>query len=202
MSIQALIWDLEGVLLISDIGSVEQIIQKRLKVPIETIDNFFHSEFNDQVDRGEFTQEYFWLQLLDQLNLPHQQLSTINEFYYQDLYIDPDLLERIKTYRKRFKTALLSNYSEALRPMLNSRWRVDVAFNEIIISCEEKIIKPDPRIFDLTLNRLGASKEEAVLIDDREVNINGARDYGLQTVHFQTKAQALAELDVIIERHS
>ncbi|MBM3137324.1 MAG: HAD family phosphatase [Chloroflexi bacterium] len=198
MSIKALIWDLEGVLLISDIGSVEQIIQKRLDVTRAAIGDFFHSEFNDRVDKGEFTQEQYWLKLLDNLGLPHDNLSIINKHFYSDLYIDPDLLRRIKEYKKKYKTALLSNYSDVLRPLLNTQWRVDNAFDEIIISWEVKLVKPDPRIFDLTLQRLGVEKEEAVLIDDREVNIIGARKYGIHAVIFKNKEQAIEDLEKIL----
>ena len=198
MSIKALIWDLEGVLLISDFGSVEQIIQKRLSVSREAIGDFFHSEFNDRVDRGEFTQEEYWLRLLENLGLPRHNLSIIYEHFYSDLYIDPELLSRVKEYRKRFKTALLSNYSDHLRPLLETKWRVDNAFDEIIISWEVKMIKPDPEIFDYTLLRLGVAKKEAVLIDDREANIIGARNYGMHAVLFKNKNQAIDELEKLI----
>jgi putative hydrolase of the HAD superfamily len=186
------------VLLISDIGSVEQIIQKRLNVSREAIGDFFHNEYNDRVDRGEFTQEEYWLRLLDKLGLPHEKLSIINDHFYSDLYIDPELLHRIKEYRKRFKTAMLSNYSDVLRPLLKTKWQVDNAFDEIIISCEVKLVKPDPLIFDLTLQRLGVGKEEAVLIDDREANIIGARKYGLRAVFYRNKSQAIIDLEKLL----
>lgn len=198
MSIKALIWDLEGVLLISDIGSVEEIIQKRLNVSREAIGDFFHSAYNDRVDLGEFTQEQYWLHFLEKLGLPGHQLSIINEHFYSDLYIDPELLGRIKEYRKEYKTAMLSNYSDVLRPLLNSKWRVDDAFDEIIISCEVKLVKPDPRIFDLTLQRLGVQRNEAVLIDDRKTNIIGAQKYGMHAVLFKNRHQAVDELEKLL----
>ena len=202
MSIKALIWDLEGVLLVSDDRKIEAMVARNLGVSEEVIGNFFHSDFNNRVDLGEFTQEEFWLKLLDHLGMPKDRLSGINDFFYRDLYIDQDMLERIKDYRKRYKSAMLSNYSDVLRPMLESCWRVDGAFDEIIISWEVKLIKPDPRIFDLTLQRLGVKKDEAVLIDDRIVNIQGAQKYGLHTVHFQTREQALADLEELLDLHS
>lgn len=202
MSIKALIWDLEGVLLISDERKIEATVAKNLGVTEEAIGNFFHSEFNDHVDMGEYTQEEFWIRLLDSLGLPHETLAHINDFFYRDFYIDQDLLGRIIKYRKKYKTAILSNYSDVLREMLETRWRVDGAFDEIIISWEEKIIKPDPRIFDLTLRRLGVEKEEAVLIDDREVNIKGAQRFGLHTVFFKSKDQALSDLEHLLQNHS
>ena len=202
MSIKALIWDLEGVLLISDERNIEATVAKNLGVTEESIGNFFHSEFNDRVDLGEYTQDEFWLKLLDSLGLPHERVAHINNFFYRDFYIDQDLLTRIIEYRKKYKTAMLSNYSDILREMLETRWRVEGAFDEIIISWEEKIIKPDPRIFDITLQRLGVEKEEAVLIDDREVNIKGAQAFGLHTVYFKSKDQALFDLEHLLQNHS
>jgi len=201
VSIKALIWDLEGVLLISDDNNIETTVARRLGVTVEEIGNFFHSEFNDRVDTGEFRQEDFWIHLLNALGLPRGRLADINDFFYRDFYIDQDLLKRIRQYRECYKTAMLSNYSDVLRPMLETRWRVDGAFDEIIISWEEKMIKPDPRIFDLTLNRLGVKREEAVLIDDREVNIKGAQKYGLHTILFKSKEQALADIDQILHKN-
>jgi putative hydrolase of the HAD superfamily len=202
MSIKALIWDLEGVLLISEERKIEATVAKNLGVSEEAIGNFFHSEFNDRVDLGEHTQEEFWLKLLDSLGLPHERLAHITDVFQRDFYIDQDLLGKIIEYRKKYKTAILSNYSDILREMLETRWRVDGAFDEIIISWEEKIIKPDPRIFHLTLQRLGVEKEEAVLIDDRIVNIKGAQKFGLHTIYFQTKDQALSDLEALLDHHS
>jgi len=202
MSIKALIWDLEGVLLISEERKIEATVAKNLGVTEEAIGNYFHSEFNDRVDLGEHTQEEFWIRLLDHLGLPHERLDHINDFFYRDFYIDQDLLGKIIDFRKKYKTAILSNYSDVLREMLETRWRVDGAFDEIIISWEEKIIKPDPRIFELTLQRLGVEKEEAVLIDDRIVNIHGAQKFGLHTVYFQTKDQALFDLEILLNQHT
>jgi putative hydrolase of the HAD superfamily len=202
MSIKALIWDLEGVLLISEERKIEATVAKNLGVSEEAIGNFFHSEFNDRVDLGEYTQEEFWLKLLDSLGLSHERLAYITDVFQRDFYIDQDLLGKIIEYRKKYKTAILSNYSDILREMLETRWRVDGAFDEIIISWEEKIIKPDPRIFHLTLQRLGVEKEEAVLIDDRIVNIKGAQKFGLHTIYFQTKDQALSDLEALLDHHS
>ena len=71
-------------------------------------------------------------------------------------------------------------------------------FEGMMVSALEKVSKPDPRIFDLTLNRLGVKKDEAILIDDRIVNIEGAQKYGLSTVYFKSKDQALADLHLLL----
>ena len=202
MTIKALIFDLEGVLLFAKEGSLEKTLAKRLNVPVDKIGNIFHSEFNDRVDKGEFRQSDYWLYILDTLELPHTKLNKLENFLKEDFFIDPDMLERVCQLRKKYKTALLSNYSDVLRSLLETYWKVDGAFDEIIISWEIKMIKPQPEIFDYTLKKLNVLKEEAVLIDDRITNVRGALDYGLHVIHFKEPAQGLAELDRLIIANS
>ena len=112
------------------------------------------------------------------------------------------MLNAVREYRKKFKTAMLSNYSDGLRPRLSDQWDVSGAFDEIIISWEIKMIKPQPKIFDHALKKLHVSKEEAVLIDDRIVNIRGALEYGMHAIHFKTREQGITELDRLIASQS
>jgi len=198
MSIKALIFDMHGVLLFSHEASIEESFARRLKIPVEQVGRVFHDEFNDKADSGEITQREFWLHALDCMRLPASRLPEIEHFFDDGFFIDPLMLNAVREYRKHFKTAMLSNYSDGLRPRLAKEWDVSGAFDEIVISWEIKMIKPQPQIFDYTLNKLHVKKDEAVLIDDRIVNIRGAQEYGLHTVHFKNPDQGLAELDKLI----
>ena len=198
MSIKALIFDMHGVLLFSNEATIEESFARRLKIPVEQVGRIFHGEFNDKADIGEITQRDFWLHALEYMGLPASRLPEIEHFFEEEFFIDPVMLNVVREYRKHFKTAMLSNYSDGLRPRLSNQWDVSGAFDEIIISWEIKMIKPHPDIFDYTLKKLHVSKEEAVLIDDRIVNIRGALDYGMHAIHFKNREQALAELDRLI----
>lgn len=202
MSIKALIWDFEGVLLLSKDGAISTSVAKRLGVPKEKLSQFFHGEFNDRTDKGEFRQLDYWHYVLDNLQLPRDYVSHFYDFLHYDLYVDQDLLEKVRQYRNRYKTAMLSNFSDILRPLLQSHWQVEGAFDEIIISWEVKLIKPQPEIFQLMLDRLDCSPQEAVLIDDRLVNIEGARQFGLHAVFHQEKQQMLQKLEHLLEINS
>ena len=198
MSIKALIFDLQGVLLISPDESIEITLAKRLNIPVEQVGTIFHGEFNDRVDIGELVQRDFWLHSLDIMGLPQSRLPEMEFFFEDEFFIDPVMLETVRDYHNYFKTAMLSNYSETLRSSLENHWDVSGAFDEIIISWEIKMIKPQPQIFDYTLKKLHVLKEEAVLIDDRIVNIRGALDYGMHAVHFKTREQAINDLEKLI----
>jgi 2-haloacid dehalogenase len=53
-------------------------------------------------------------------------------------------------------------------------------FRDILVSGEEKLLKPDPAIYYLALDRFGLRPEEALFVDDREVNVEGAEAVGIK----------------------
>ncbi len=67
-------------------------------------------------------------------------------------------------------------------------------FDDIVISGEVKLIKPDPAIFDVLLRRIGRPAGECLLIDDSVHNIAAARELGFQTIRFESPEQLEAEL--------
>lgn len=200
MKIKAIIWDLEGVLLQTKEGDVAAAFAGRLNFPVERVKGFFYGDFNDRVDIGEFTQDDFWNNIIETLGLPQSQKEQLVEFIYEDLFIDQDLLTDISQYKKTYKTGLLSNYSDCLRPMLNNRWHVDGAFDEIVISSEIGMIKPQPQIYHYILEKLGCEPNEAIFIDDREVNVQGAKEIGMHVIHFTGRQPANQEIDQILTR--
>jgi len=52
-------------------------------------------------------------------------------------------------------------------------------FRDIVVSGREKLLKPDPAIYYLALDRFGLKPAEALFIDDREINVKGARAVGM-----------------------
>lgn len=61
-------------------------------------------------------------------------------------------------------------------------------FRGVIVSAHERLLKPDPAIFELLLSRYGLKAEECLFIDDSAANIAGARDVGMAAHHFKDAA--------------
>ena len=53
-------------------------------------------------------------------------------------------------------------------------------FRDIVVSGREKLLKPDPAIYYLALDRFGLKPADALFVDDREINVEGARAVGMQ----------------------
>jgi 2-haloacid dehalogenase len=67
-------------------------------------------------------------------------------------------------------------------------------FQGILISGEVGVIKPDPRIFKLLIERFAIDPETAVYIDDVEANVIAARPFGIHAIQFATPALLREEL--------
>jgi HAD superfamily hydrolase (TIGR01509 family) len=62
--------------------------------------------------------------------------------------------------------------------------QLGTAFGVTIVSGQERVLKPDPRIFALLCDRAGLGASDCLFIDDSAANVAGARAYGMDAVHF------------------
>ena len=79
-----------------------------------------------------------------------------------------------------------------------AEWGVDDAFEMVVGSGDVGIMKPDPRIYQIALDRLGVAPEESVFVDDFIENIHGALGMGMHAVHFQSREQTIQELGQLL----
>jgi putative hydrolase of the HAD superfamily len=111
---------------------------------------------------------------------------------------DTELLDYIKDLRKSCKTAILSNANRGVvERKIGQNW-ITECFDEVIVSADVGLVKPDPRIYELAVERLGVEAAECVFIDDSLGHIEGARQYGMQAVHYQDFVQMKSELTKLL----
>ena len=60
------------------------------------------------------------------------------------------------------------------------RFPVYGLFDGEVVSCEERTVKPEPRIYEILLERYGLTPSETLFIDDREMNIEAAAALGIR----------------------
>ena len=89
----------------------------------------------------------------------------------------------------------ITNFSGEFFPPFRAREaHVFDRFRDIVVSGDERLVKPDPAIYRLALRRFGLPAEAAFFIDDNEANITGARALGIRSHHFRDAATLRAEL--------
>jgi putative hydrolase of the HAD superfamily len=97
--------------------------------------------------------------------------------------------------------ALLTNNVKEFATTWRATFPVLELFDVVVDSSEVGMRKPDPRIYELTCERLGIAPDATVFLDDLPVNIAAARAVGMETVRVENDIlAAIAELDAILER--
>lgn len=199
--IKALISDLGGVLLRTRTDGSRRALEQRLGLAPHTLEaRVFDSEASWQAQRGEVSEEMMWRALERELDLPRLGL-TAREFqdkFFEEDFVDEELVNLIRSVRPGVKTGLISNAWDGLREILHTRVPVIDAFDVIVISAEEKIAKPDPRLYLLTLERLGVQADEAIFLDDVSENVFAAQTLGLIGIHFRSSEQAQRDIRALL----
>lgn len=90
----------------------------------------------------------------------------------------------------------LTNWSHETFVVTRPRYDFFRHFRDIVVSGEEKVMKPDPRIFAVLLARIGGGlgAGECLFIDDNAANVAAARELGFDVVHFESAARLRDEL--------
>jgi epoxide hydrolase-like predicted phosphatase len=152
--------------------------------------------------RGEISELAVWQYLETDLDLAQHGL-TWQEFqrrFFEEDFLDEGLTNYIRGARPALKTGLISNAWDGLREVLHTRVPIADAFDAIVISAEEKIMKPDPRIYVNTLERLAVKAEEAIFLDDFIENIHAANALGMHGVHFRSTPQAQHDIQALLSQ--
>lgn len=139
-------------------------------------------------DRGVISQSVMFEKLAGVLCLPAKQ---IEEEFWSRVHIDQGVIDIIKKLRTVHKVGFLSNSPAPFVREVLARHSLTDLFQTIVISAEEGLVKPDPAIFTLLLQKMSVRPADAVMIDDKQRNIEGAREAGMQGLVFEN-AEKLA----------
>lgn len=200
--IRAFITDFGGVLMRTSTDTSRRKLEAELGLTANTIETqVFMSDLSTRAQHGEISADAFWEQTVRNLAAS----MSIREFrrrFFADDALDQELMTLIRSFRPKYKTAIISNAWLDARKLFTDVLHIADAFDEIVISAEEKIMKPDPRIYQLTLDRLGVQAEQALFLDDLRANVRAAQTLGMHGIHFKTAQQVMQEVKQLVESSS
>lgn len=101
-----------------------------------------------------------------------------------DIARNTNLLKEIKKLRKTYKIGLLSNVGTGFWKRF-SKEETQEYFDDVILSYQVGLVKPDPEIFELAASRLGVEVSECVFVDDDERNVAAAKSCGMRGVTYE-----------------
>ncbi|MFF8599945.1 HAD family hydrolase [Streptomyces sp. NPDC015232] len=105
-----------------------------------------------------------------------------------------ELIAHVRALRGRCRLGILSNSFVGARERETSRYRFDTLVEEIVYSHEIGIEKPDLRAFEAACATLEVRPENCLFIDDVPVNVEAAREAGMQAHLFEDNARTIARI--------
>ena len=151
-----------------------------------------------ELEKGELTEASFLERIADELEpeLGHRpEMHRFSEIYFDALEPNPPMIELMRELKGRgLRMALLTNNVREWEPLWRSMIPIDALFEVVVDSAFVGCRKPDPKIYQITLERIGLTGNDCLFVDDVEVNCDAARELGMTAVHFQVNEQAIEEI--------
>ncbi|MGH2625543.1 MAG: HAD family hydrolase [Anaerolineales bacterium] len=193
--IRAVIWDMGGVLVRTEDPAPRREWESRLGLtPHQLARLVFEGEAGRRAAIGQTDGDGVWRSVGAHLGVPPPDLIRLRDAFFSGDRVDYGLIDAIRSLRPRRRTALITNAWSDLRRWIDADPAIGAAFDEILISAEEGVAKPDPEIYLRALRRLQVSSPQALMVDDLEENLVAARALGMLTLRFETREQCAADL--------
>ena len=152
-----------------------------------------------ELETGRLTEADFLrtlgAELSRQLRRPIE-LHGFGERYFEHLHPNEQMIEYMRELSQRgYKLAICTNNVREWERHWRAKLPVDELFEVVVDSAFVGTRKPEPRIYEITLERLGVPANAALFVDDVELNCQVARDMGIEAIWFRSTDQAIAEVE-------
>lgn len=149
-----------------------------------------------QVDLGSITRDQLW-----------HRFATLVGVHADDVYkrlqefagLDQRLLSFIDDHKNEYKFGMISNVGHGFLERMFVDRPADDYFDEITLSSDVGLVKPDERIYLITAERLGVRPEECVFIDDLETNVEGAKRAGMHAICYKGYNDFMGEIEALLQ---
>lgn len=154
---------------------------------------------HDQLRCGRITTEAFFKELAA---IHHSsKVVTVAEWdkASEDVFklSVPVISLAVKLRKQGIKTGIVSNVyamtADRHRQLGNYN-----GFDSVVLSCEAGEVKPDPKIYELALSKLGVEPSEVLLVDDQEKCLPPAQALGMHTISATSPAQIVADVMALV----
>ena len=198
MPIKAVIWDIGGVIMRTEDQAPRAELAAELGVTRAYLNEIvFGGEQGTRAQKGEISRKELWDYVRSEQKLAPGEYLDLDERFFGGDVLDTDLVDFIRSLKPRFKIGIISNAWSQIADSL-VEWGIDDAFEMVVGSGDVGIMKPDPQIFQIALERLGVEPAEAVFVDDFIENIRGAQALGIAAIHFQDREQVIQALEQLL----
>jgi 2-haloacid dehalogenase len=197
MNIQHIVFDFGGVLVDWNPRYLYRNVFSSNDEMEDFLANICTDEWNLEQDRGRPLAEGTRL-LQEQFPGYHDLIGLFYGEWEQMLQGDiPENVSALLQLKEKYPVYGLTNWSAETFPVALRRFSFLEVFDGIVVSGEEKMIKPDKQFFQLLLDRYQVAAGQSLFIDDNPKNIKAAQELGFKTIHIDGTINLHKELQRI-----
>jgi epoxide hydrolase-like predicted phosphatase len=146
-------------------------------------------------DLGNITLDEFFDKLAQLTNIP---LETIRTEMSDVSHLNLGFVGILKHLKPAFKIGMITDVgADLLAPFLANQQVKDL-FDDIVISSEVSVTKPQAQIFEVMVERLGVEPSEIIFIDNSEINTQSAAELGMATILYTDNETLNASLHSLV----
>jgi putative hydrolase of the HAD superfamily len=158
---------------------------------IEMLSNPNESQLVKDICLGKISEDEIWEIVSQKWSVKPDAVQRIRRRVFSKNKLNKNVIKFMAEVQDDYQTAILSNAGDRTRQEIEDSYNLDRYLDEIIISAEEGVIKPDRRIYQIAMDRLKATPETTLFLDDTLENVLAAREFGMHAVQFINNHQAL-----------
>jgi epoxide hydrolase-like predicted phosphatase len=199
MTIQAVVFDIGGVLEITPSLAVTERWEARLGLEAGEINNRMADVWYGG-GIGTISEADVHRALAERFGFDNRQADEFMSWIWREYLgcANTELIEYARRLRPQYRTGILSNSFVGAREREQAAYGFEDLVDELIYSHECGLWKPDPAIYALACERLRVRPEQMVFLDDYEPNVEGARQAGIHAVLYQDNAQAIRDTGALL----
>ena len=200
MAIRAVVFDIGGVLEVTPPTGCQDRWAAKLGLRWSEIETRLNDGVIKAGSLGRASLEEVEHRTAELLGLSEVETTEFMEDMWTEYLgtLNVELARYFASLRPRFRTGIVSNSFVGARERERGAYNFEVLCDLIVYSHEEGVSKPDPRIYEIALERLDIDPSEAVFLDDQHVAVEGARSVGMSSNLYLDNDQAIRDLQACL----
>ena len=195
--IKGIVFDLDGVFFLNGTENFIKNVSEKFNVPKEKVIQFYKKsdEMNKFYKTGKWNGDQYWTWFIKELEIDSTKEELL-ELLSEGYIINQRALNLCRELKsKGYKTLICSNNFPERIEILDKKFDFLKEFDTIIFSFDVGILKPDNKIYKILCKKSGLKPEEVFLADDREKNVQSAKDFGIHAVFYDSFEEFINELN-------
>jgi epoxide hydrolase-like predicted phosphatase len=195
--IKAIIFDVGGVLVHNPWPAMRDHYTSHLNVDQERFQNAY-DEIVEEWQKGSMPEKEFWEKMCKRLEIAMPESEDVWKKGFLHAYKENDqVFELIRTLKLQgFQIGLLSNTETSVMEFLIEKKYEH--FDVFVFSCDVGMVKPYTDIYLHTVEKMGIKPSEAIFVDDKQENVDGAKAIGMKGITFMNAKQLEDTLNNLI----